>query len=161
MRISDWGSDVCSSDLRTDYLSSLRFTVRNDGTPRIEISSDKLEREPYLQLLLEVHAGGSRILRQYTVLLDPPGMAPAKPAAVAPVPIAPSAEEPATTAPISAPAPRVSSAPAQSIFVEVDHPTPPPDERPLAPRSEPVKPEGKTQQAGVRDDRKEIGRAHV
>src|SRR3546814_5645340 len=134
MRISDWSSDVCSSDL---------------------ISSDKLEREPYLQLLLEVHAGGSRILRQYTVLLDPPGMAPAKPAAVAPVPIAPSAAEPATPAPISAPAPRVSSEPAQSIFVEVDHPTPPPDERPIAPRSEPVKPGGKTQQPTSAAERSE------
>src|SRR3546814_15357536 len=103
-----------------------------------------------MQWLLEVQAGGSRILWQYTVLLDPPGMAPAKPAAVAPVPIAPSAAEPATPAPISAPAPRVSSEPAQSIFVEVDHPPPPPDERPIAPRSEPVKPEGKTQGTDAR-----------
>lgn len=121
---------------RADYLSSLRFAVRSDGAPRIEISSDKVEREPFVQLLLEVRGNGNRILRQYTVLLDPPGMASSPPPAAAELPIAPAA----AAAPASAPAQASDSAAPQSIFVEVDHPTPPPDERPVAPRSEPVKP---------------------
>ncbi|WP_028006428.1 FimV/HubP family polar landmark protein [Solimonas flava] len=70
---------------RNAYLSTLRFAVRTDGPARIEISSAQPAREPYLQLLLEIRGGGSRILRQYTVLLDPPGMA----ASVAPAPVAP------------------------------------------------------------------------
>lgn len=110
---------------RSDYLSSLHFSVRTEGTPRIEISSEKLEREPYLQLLLEIRGGGNRILRQYTVLLDPQGMASSNP--------------PATLASRPAPVQGVSSEPTQSIFVEVDHPTPPPDEQRVAPRAEPVK----------------------
>src|SRR3546814_11623420 len=47
---------------RTDSLSSLRFTVRNDGTTPIEIGSDKLEHVPYLQFLLEVLAGDRQIV---------------------------------------------------------------------------------------------------
>ncbi|WP_020650285.1 FimV/HubP family polar landmark protein [Solimonas variicoloris] len=68
---------------RNAYLSTLRFAVRTDGPARIEISSAQPAREPYLQLLLEIRSGGSRILRQYTVLLDPPGLASAAPAPAA------------------------------------------------------------------------------
>lgn len=112
----------------SDYLSSLRFAVRTDGaTPRIEVSSDKLEREPFVQMLLEVHSGGNRILRQYTVLLDPPGVAQ-QTAPLKPVPVAPAA----------AIVPQKNAVDPAPVFVEVEHPAPPPDERVSAPRAEPV-----------------------
>ena len=57
---------------RPAFLSSLRFAVRSEGAPRIEIRSDQPAREPVLTLLLEIRDGGSRVVREYTVLLDPP-----------------------------------------------------------------------------------------
>lgn len=57
---------------RPAYLSTLRFEVKTDGAPRIVISSDQPAREPVMTLLLEVIDGGSRVVREYTVLLDPP-----------------------------------------------------------------------------------------
>jgi pilus assembly protein FimV len=57
---------------RPAFLSSLRFEVMGDGRPRIDIRSDEVAREPVLTLLLNVSEGGSRVAREYTVLLDPP-----------------------------------------------------------------------------------------
>lgn len=68
---------------RPAYLSSLRFEVRTDGTPRIEITSDQPAREPFLTLLLEVRDGGNRLVREYTVFLDPPDYAAPIPAGTA------------------------------------------------------------------------------
>lgn len=66
--------------LRADALADLRFAFVTGGRPRIEISSTQIEREPYLQLLLEIRVNGNRVLRQYTVLLDPPDRARPPPA---------------------------------------------------------------------------------
>lgn len=57
---------------RPTFLTTLRFDVRTDGRPRIEISSDQAAREPFLTLLLDVRQGGNRVVREYTVFLDPP-----------------------------------------------------------------------------------------
>lgn len=67
---------------RAEYLSSLSFTVKTDeGTPRIVITSKQIAREPFLSFLLDVRGKSGRILREYTVLLDPPEFAQtAKPA---------------------------------------------------------------------------------
>lgn len=75
---------------RSVYLSSVKVeTVVEGSNPRIVLSGDAIVREPLLNLLIEVRtAGGPRILRSYTVLLDPPGVAstsavPTEPAASA------------------------------------------------------------------------------
>lgn len=119
-----------------DYLASLRFAVRTDGAPRIEIRSEQIAREPYVQLLLDIRSGGSRILRQYTVLLDPPEFSAAEsatrrstkpkpivdaePARPVPVPLE-SAPPPQVTAPApaaSAPAPKAAPPPAEPLSAE-------------------------------------------
>lgn len=77
---------------RSEYLSSLRFTIASDGgSPRIEVSSAQIAREPFVNFLVEVRARGGRLLREYTILLDPPTLpppaaerAPAAPYAAAP-----------------------------------------------------------------------------
>ena len=83
------------------------------GADHITISSKDPIREPFLNFLLELNWSNGRLLREYTVLLDPPlydpnrGMAPeAPPAAPAalvdvPPPLPPSDEE--TMAPTPAP----------------------------------------------------------
>jgi pilus assembly protein FimV len=112
---------------RADYLSSLSFqTVTDAKGSRIVISSKQLAREPFLSFLLDVRSSTGRVLREYTVLLDPPSYAQTAPAATtAPVAKAPTdfyqtAEEanqakPAAPAPVTAaPKPAPKSAPVVS-----------------------------------------------
>ena len=86
---------------RSDYLSSLRFTVASDGgQPRIEVRSAQIAREPFVNFLVEVKSRGGRLLREYTILLDPPSM---------PQPAAPVAQAPRTPAPVAVAPQRPSS----------------------------------------------------
>ncbi len=58
---------------RPAFLNSIRFqpTVEN-GKPVILISSDQAIHEPFLNFLLEVSWPNGQLLKEYTVLLDPP-----------------------------------------------------------------------------------------
>ncbi len=58
---------------RTTALTDLRFSVdQSSGTPVIKISSSRPVVEPFLNFLLEVDWPAGRMVREYTVLLDPP-----------------------------------------------------------------------------------------
>lgn len=59
---------------RSFFLSSFRFRVvfKDDGSAVIKVTSNKPVREPFLNFLVEVHWPEGRLLREYTVLLDPP-----------------------------------------------------------------------------------------
>lgn len=66
---------------RSDYVASLKFSVSGN---KVRISSGEIAREPYIALLVEARAGGSRVLRGYTVLLDlPPSASAGQPPASA------------------------------------------------------------------------------
>jgi pilus assembly protein FimV len=97
---------------RLPVLNALRFkVVRKNGRAYVHITSPQAILEPYLNFLVEVNWSRGRLLREFTVLLDPPellggeaagvespeamGAAPSRPAP------APSAR---TEAPISTPA---------------------------------------------------------
>lgn len=58
---------------RSAYLSTIRVEAVTDGpNPHVELSSGEIAREPLLTLLIEIRKpGGTRMLREYTVLLDP------------------------------------------------------------------------------------------
>jgi pilus assembly protein FimV len=56
---------------RLDFLSDLSFAVEPD---RIIVSSKRSVREPVVDLLVEVRWSSGRLLRQYTMLLDPEGI---------------------------------------------------------------------------------------
>jgi len=61
---------------RPFFLSGLRFkTVKKDGRVSILVTSREIIREPFLNFLVEVNWPQGRILREFTVLLDPPVMA--------------------------------------------------------------------------------------
>lgn len=47
------------------------------GEPVIKVSSKEIVREPFIGMLLEANWPKGRLLREYTILLDPPVMAPA------------------------------------------------------------------------------------
>jgi len=59
---------------RPMVLSELRFNVEGSGetTADIRISSSQPIKEPFVNFLLEVDWPNGRVLREYTVLLDPP-----------------------------------------------------------------------------------------
>ncbi|TWI53087.1 pilus assembly protein FimV [Pseudomonas duriflava] len=93
---------------RNYFLTDLKFTpeVRPDGRSVIRITSSKPVREPYLNFLMEVTWPSGRVLREYTVLLDPPLYTPQRAAApVAPVTV---------PSPIPRASPRSTTAPAGS-----------------------------------------------
>jgi pilus assembly protein FimV len=81
------------------------------GEPVIRITSKEIVREPFIGMLLEANWPKGRLLREYTILLDPPVMAPAIKGSSA---VAVAAREPAPTATRALPAskPAASSAPA-------------------------------------------------
>lgn len=79
---------------RDFFLTDLVFTpmVRPDGRAVIRVTSNRPVKEPFLNFLMEVRWPSGRVLREFTVLLDPPlytptavtaAPAPARPAAAA------------------------------------------------------------------------------
>ncbi len=119
-------SDQAFRDARVDFapvLSSLRFAVekRPNGRAVLKVSSSRPVNDPFIDLLVELNWASGRLVREYTMLLDPPGMggvqtispvavAPAKTPVSAPASAAPAAAPQTTTAPAAAskpaPAPR-------------------------------------------------------
>ncbi|MDG9925413.1 MULTISPECIES: FimV/HubP family polar landmark protein [unclassified Pseudomonas] len=64
------------------FLNDLRFTpVLGGGRNLIRVASSKAVREPYLNFIIEVARPGGSLLREYTVLIDPPGSAAFSPQA--------------------------------------------------------------------------------
>ena len=58
---------------RPAYLNSLKFTSSiQNGKPVILVSSQQAIKEPFLNFLLEVSWPQGQLLKEYTVLLDPP-----------------------------------------------------------------------------------------
>ncbi|QQZ27965.1 hypothetical protein HMY34_03890 [Thiothrix subterranea] len=58
---------------RPDFLGSLRFTPTvQGGKPVILVSSDAPIQEPFVNFLLEVSWPQGQLLKEYTVMLDPP-----------------------------------------------------------------------------------------
>ncbi len=56
------------------FLTKLRFTAvqKPDGSYAIEVSSNDVMHEPFVSFLVEVNWPRGRVVREYTVLLDPP-----------------------------------------------------------------------------------------
>lgn len=71
---------------RQFLLNDLNFTpvIKANGKSYIRVTSNKPVREPYLNFLVEVLWPSGRLLREYTLLLDPPLYSPQTAAAVAP-----------------------------------------------------------------------------
>ena len=108
---------------RQFLLNDLKFTpvIKANGKSFIRVTSSKPIREPYLNFLVEVLWPSGRLLREYTLLLDPPLYSPQTAAAVAPrMPVAApmprpvvAAARPSVTAPAPVTAP-VASTPSRS-----------------------------------------------
>ena len=59
-------------------LSRARITIERgaNGEAYLRVSSPTLQNEPYLDLMVEVNWSSGRVVRDYTFLLDPPGVSP-------------------------------------------------------------------------------------
>ena len=57
---------------------SFKVGTNTRGQTVIEVSSKDAVREPFLSLLVEVNWSNGRLLREFSVLLDPPVMASAR-----------------------------------------------------------------------------------
>jgi pilus assembly protein FimV len=59
---------------RPFYLTDLRFTPKRneDGKAVIQVTSHNPIRESYVNFLLEINWSKGRLMREYTLLLDPP-----------------------------------------------------------------------------------------
>lgn len=81
---------------RSAIMSDINFTVapRNDGTAVVKITSTQAIREPFLDFILQLNWQSGSLLREYTLLLDPPVFGAEKSAPVA----APITESPAVAA---------------------------------------------------------------
>ncbi len=87
---------------RPFWFSKLRFAIQKDpdGKARIKITTRQPVREPFLNFLLEVNWPKGKLLREYTVLLDPPVYSAVASARVAkPAVETPEQPEPAPVAP--------------------------------------------------------------
>ena len=71
---------------RFHHLTDLQFevVVNSSGRSYIKVKSRKPIREPFINFLVEVHWPAGRLLREYTLLLDPPNFSLAAPQPVQP-----------------------------------------------------------------------------
>lgn len=89
---------------------------RTDGRPYLRLTSDKVVQEPFVDVILELSWSSGRLVREYTLLFDPPSeravngaQMPAPAAVTAPVFSTPAPM--ATATPAAPPAPGVPAAP--------------------------------------------------
>ena len=128
VRLADHAQFERANVQRDAILLLLRFKVVNSATgpDYVQITSREPIREPFLNFLLELNWANGRIVREYTVLRDPPLYDPARvrtaapPVVAAPTPIPPPTAvtpsrpviaTPATAAPMASPAAVARSAP--------------------------------------------------
>ncbi len=123
------------------FLQDFRFSVTQSagGAPVIQVRSERPVSEPFVTLLLDIRWASGRLLREYTVLLDPPlfESEPVQAAAAAPA-VSRADATPAQTdssgavvrstapAPVRAPAATPAPAPATSAPAVARQPAPQP-----------------------------------
>ena len=107
---------------RPAYLQGVRFNIvrsgRTDGNI-VRLTSVEPITEPFLTFLVEAAWSRGRLLREYTVLLDPPTFAPPTTAPVTQQVQPPVQTAPADSGQISRPAPQTAPAPSRQTAAHV------------------------------------------
>lgn len=117
---------------RPEFLNDLSFRVGKDGRGRdiVRVTSNRAITEPFVTMLVEATWPRGRLLREYTVLLDPPvllpqqaAQAPVQAPQAAPQPSRQIQRQPEASSPAPArPIPRPASAPAASTPTAASNP---------------------------------------
>lgn len=103
---------------RPYILTRLKFTPTiSNGKPVIRVTSTDSIREPFLTFLVDLRWAKGKLLREYTVLLDPPVFGEKAKAAIQAPKIAtrPETSAPVAKKPVSNPSNNVASAPAPKV----------------------------------------------
>ena len=124
-------------------LSGLVFNIerRAGKTPVLRVTSRQPVNEPFIDLLVELRWESGLLVREYTVLLDPPEYRAPKPAAAAPAPDAAARAAAAQPAAPSAATPSAPPAPALSA--------PSTASAPSAAMADAVRPEGRVEERTI------------
>ncbi|MDB5996056.1 MAG: LysM protein [Pseudomonas sp.] len=101
---------------RVFFLNDLKFTpILRGNRSLIRVSSSKVVNEPFLNFLVQLNQPNGRVLREYTVLIDPPGSPGIVPVADEPLASSPNSPfpsvQPATAPPPAAKKPAPKAAP--------------------------------------------------
>jgi pilus assembly protein FimV len=139
-------------------LAGMRFEiVKIGGRPALRVTTRQPVNDPFLDILVELRWATGLLVREYTILLDPPDYVAQQPAAVAPAPgpsaaaapapVAPAAAAPAAAAPAPAPAP--AEAPVTAVAPAPAAAAPAPTEAPAAPIAEAAKPEARIEERPI------------
>jgi pilus assembly protein FimV len=130
-------SDQAFKDAHIDYapvLSSLRFSVvkKPNGKAVLKLTSSRPVNDPFIDMLIELNWASGRLVREYTLLLDPPGIAKAQTVKPAPV----SSAQTTAVAPIPKPVPAPAAEPVpETERVVKARPAPPPQD--ATPKAQP------------------------
>jgi pilus assembly protein FimV len=139
-------------------LAGVRFEiVKVGGRPVLRVTTRQPVNDPFLDILIELRWATGLLVREYTILLDPPDYLPQQQAAAAPAP-APRVEAPAQAAPMAAtpaapapaaPAAPMTAAPATPAAAAPAAAAPAPTEAPAAPIAEAAKPEPRIEERPI------------
>jgi len=124
-------------------LNSVRFAIeKSAGRTLLRVTTRQPVNEPFLDMLVELRWATGLLVREYTVLLDPPDYKAAKPMAAVPAVPASTAMAPqapaAAAAPAASPAPVAPSAPADAA-----------PSAPAAPMAEAAKPDARIEERPI------------
>ena len=108
---------------------------RPDGKAFIRLTSDRAINDPFVDMIIEASWASGRIVRDYTMLFDPPSLRAQVPPAPTVAQVAPSPAMPATAAAGPAPA-----SPGRPAAVRKDPPAAPPARPAAPPRAAELKP---------------------
>ena len=123
---------------------------RRDKRPVLRLTTTQPVNDPFLDLLVELSWSSGRLVREYSVLLDPPEFQNRPAIAAAPPPPpkpAPAEERPAATAPAEQPATPAPTAEAPVTTAPAPAPAQPEAAKPEAAAPEAPKPEAKPEPA--------------
>jgi len=107
---------------------------RPDGRAYLRITSDRTINEPYIDLILEASWSSGRIVRDYTMLFDPPNLRQPQPVA----PTAPQLSPEPARVRAAPPAPPAASLPAAPAGVPSDSAAPSGPATPMRPAAKPA-----------------------
>lgn len=103
--------------------TQVQLARRTNGQPYLRISSDRPVQEPFVDVILEINWSSGRLVREYTLLFDPPSVRAPAQAAVTTAPVMSAAPAPLPAAPAPAP---MAAAPTAAVKAAAAKPAPAP-----------------------------------
>ncbi|MBP6764878.1 MAG: hypothetical protein KA141_07780, partial [Rubrivivax sp.] len=102
--------------------AQVQVVRRADGRQVLRVTSDRAVLEPFVDVIIEATWASGRLVREYTMLFDPPGSRLAQ----APAPATSPVITPTAPAPVAPPPPAAATAPAAPPVAAAPAPTPAP-----------------------------------